>query len=193
MQNAPGMGVLNCTGYFSHQRRGTARLAAQNRPSLDEAAASGKLHAEEWKLVFALAHFINGQNIWMIKMCRRLRFAPETLQRLMRIRVIGKDALQRNDAARVPLPRAINNAHPATPDFFQNLIIAQSPIGILHGNFTEYILERLYVVDVAVLTCPRRDFLIQALGEQTAQAKSVFNPRSRAALRTGDWFFLDTP
>ena len=93
----------------------------------------------------------------------------------------------------MPLPRPVNHTHPTTPDFFQNLIIAQSPVSILDGNFTEYILERLYVFEVAVLTYPRRDFLMEALGEQTAQAKSVFNARSRAALRTGDWFFLDTP
>src|SRR5262245_1366107 len=93
MQNPCGMGVLNRTADFSHQRDGAAWFPRRSLCGLDQAAASSKFHTEEGKVVFALAHFINGQNIWMIKMCRRLRFTPETLQRLMRICVIGKDAL----------------------------------------------------------------------------------------------------
>jgi len=129
----------------------------------------------------------------MIEVRGRLRFAPETGQRLLRIRVIRKDAFQCNDSARVPLPRAINHAHPATPDLFQNLIIAQPPVSVAHVNFTEHMLKRLCVVALAVLTYLRRGFLRQALREQTAQAKSPFDARSRSALRTGDWFLLDTP
>src|SRR5262249_23311980 len=83
MQNPFGMGVLNRMADFSHQCDRAARFPSKSPPRLDQATASGKLHTEERKLVFALAHFINGQDIWMIKMCRRLRFAPETLQRLM--------------------------------------------------------------------------------------------------------------
>ena len=93
MQDAPGMGVLNCARYLAINvaiRRGSLRRA---RRGLEQAAASGKLHAEERKPVLALAHFIDGQNVWMIKIRRRLRFAPETLQRLLRIRVISEDAL----------------------------------------------------------------------------------------------------
>jgi hypothetical protein len=93
----------------------------------------------------------------------------------------------------VPLPRAINNAHPATPDFFQNLIITQPPIGVAQVDFTERILERFYIVAVARLTYLRRGFLRQALREQTAQAKSPFDARSRAAPRTDNWFLLDMP
>src|SRR5882724_898511 len=92
MQDASDMCVLHRARHPGHQRSGTARLATESRCGLDQAAASGKLHAEERKLVFALAHFINGQNIWMIEVSGRLRFAPETGQRLLRIRVISKDA-----------------------------------------------------------------------------------------------------
>jgi hypothetical protein len=93
----------------------------------------------------------------------------------------------------VTLPRAINNAHPATPDFFQNLIIAQFPVSVPHLNFAKYILERFCIRALAVLSYLRGGFLRKALREQTAQAKSAFDARSRAALRTGGWFFLDTP
>ena len=83
MQDASDMCVLHRARHLGHQRRGTARLATQSRRGFDQTAASGKLHAEERELVFALAHFINGQNIWMIEVRRRLRFAPETRQRLL--------------------------------------------------------------------------------------------------------------
>ena len=53
--------------------------------------------------------------------------------------------------------------------------------------------SRRIVAVKRILSYLRGGFLRKALGEQTAQAKSVFNARSRAALRTGDWFFLDTP
>ena len=87
---------------------------------------------------------------------------------------------------RVTLPRAINHAHPATPDLFQDLIIAQSPISVPDVNFAEDILERLCLVVFAVLTYLGLNFSRKALREQTAQAKSAFDARSRAALRTGE-------
>jgi hypothetical protein len=73
------------------------------------------------------------------------------------------------------------------------LIIAQPPVGVAYVNFAEHILKRLGVVALAVLTCLRRGFLMQALREQTAQAKSPLNERSRSTLRTGDRSLLDTP
>src|SRR5439155_655431 len=78
-------------------------------------------------------------------------------------------------------------------DLFQNLIIAQSPAGVAHVDFTEYILERFCGVALAVLTCLRRCFLRQALREQTAQTKSPLDARSRSTLRTGDRVLLHTP
>ena len=93
MQDASDMCVLYRARHPGHQRRGTARLAPESRSGFDQAAASGKLHTEKRELVFALAHFINGQDIWMVEVSGRLRFAPEAGQRLLRIRVIRKDAL----------------------------------------------------------------------------------------------------
>jgi hypothetical protein len=52
----------------------------------------------------------------------------------------------------VALPSAINHAHSATADFFQDLIITQSPVSVPNVNFAEYILKRLCSVALAVLT-----------------------------------------
>src|SRR4029077_14213009 len=78
-------------------------------------------------------------------------------------------------------------------DLFENLIIAQAPVGVAYVNFAEDILKRLGVVALAVLICVRGGFLRQALRKQTAQTKSTFDARSRSALRTGDWFLLEPP
>src|SRR4029077_17892313 len=106
---------------------------------------------------------------------------------------MGQNSFQRHDATRMSLSRPINDAHPATPDLLQNLVIAYSPIGVAHLDFTKCILQRLSVLALAVLTCLRRRFLRQALREQTAEAKSSFDARFRSALRTGDWFLLLMP
>jgi hypothetical protein len=42
----------------------------------------------------------------------------------------------------MPLPRPINEPHPAAPYFFQNLIIAHPPIGIAHIEFAEHVIKR---------------------------------------------------
>jgi hypothetical protein len=42
----------------------------------------------------------------------------------------------------MPLPRPINDAHPATPDFFENLIIAYAPISVTYVEFPEHIIKR---------------------------------------------------
>jgi hypothetical protein len=73
----------------------------------------------------------------MIKICRRLRFAAKTHQRFVRIGVMRQNSFQRDDTSRVSLAGTINNSHPAMADFFKNLIIAQSPVGIAHIDRSE--------------------------------------------------------
>jgi hypothetical protein len=42
----------------------------------------------------------------------------------------------------MPLSRPINDAHPATPDFFKDLIIAYPPIGVTYIKFAEQVIKR---------------------------------------------------
>src|SRR5206468_1526423 len=87
----------------------------------------------------------------------------------------------------------INHAHPATPDFFQNLIIAESPISVAQLNLTEYILQRFCVAAPAVLVYLLGGILRQPLREQAVEAKSAFDARSRPTLRTGIRFLSNGP
>jgi hypothetical protein len=41
----------------------------------------------------------------------------------------------------VPLPRPINDAHSAAPDFFQNVIIPYSPIGVAYVELAKHVIK----------------------------------------------------
>jgi hypothetical protein len=56
--------------------------------------------------------------------------------------MIRQNSFQRQDAA--SMSRPINDAYAAAPDFFQNLIIAHSPLGITHIEFSKHVLERFF-------------------------------------------------
>src|SRR5438094_1848493 len=79
----------------------------------------------------------------MIQTRRRLRFTAEPNECFLRFGLITQDAFQRDNASRMTLARAINDAHPAASDFLQDLIIANPPIGIAHVDVIENLFERL--------------------------------------------------
>jgi hypothetical protein len=55
----------------------------------------------------------------------------------LRVGVITQDALERDNAARMPLARAVNDAHSAATDLFEDFVIAEPPVGIAHRNGVE--------------------------------------------------------
>jgi hypothetical protein len=81
----------------------------------------------------------------------------------MRICLVTKDAFQRYDALRKSLARAINDAHTASSDFLQDLIIADAPISIAHVDFVEHLLQSLRCLG----------FDIEAAKEHAMQAKAT--------------------
>src|SRR6267143_3259419 len=78
----------------------------------------------------------------------------------------------------MPLPRSIDNPHPATPDFFQNLVITEPPIGVAHLDFIEDALERFVILSLGAQTSI----------QQAVQAQTAANPRCRTAVRAGNQF-----
>src|SRR5438477_12252552 len=115
MQNPVLMRVLDSTRHFGHEPDAFARLRAQSRSDLLQAAASRVFHAKKRQPVFAVADLMNRQNIRMIETCSRFSFTAKTLPRLARIGVIRDHALKRHDPARMPLTRPVDHAHAATP------------------------------------------------------------------------------
>ena len=81
------MGVLQCARYLGHQRNCATRLPAQCGGRFEQTAAASKLHAKEGQPLFALAYFINRQNVRVVELGRSLSFAPKAHQRLPRIGV----------------------------------------------------------------------------------------------------------
>ena len=108
-----------------------------------------------------------------------LSFAPKTHQRVLGIRVVRQNAFERHDPARMPLSRAVNDAHPAASYFFQNLIIPKKPIPILTMYVAEQIIQgrlRLGMLSVTVA--------INARGKKTLQTKAAPHARSGPAFCT---------
>src|SRR6266705_1972881 len=126
------MRVLDSTRPLGHKPDAFAWFTAQSRPGFLQAAPSRILHGEKRQPVFALADLIDGKNIRMIETGRGFSFTPEAFQRFARIGLIGDYALERDDPARMPLTRAINNAHSAASDFLQNFVVADAPVRVLH-------------------------------------------------------------
>ena len=68
----------------------------------------------------------------MIEARGGLRFASKSGERFPRVGVKTQDALQRDDAEGMALPCPINHAHAAATDLFQDLVIANTPIRVVH-------------------------------------------------------------
>ncbi|KAF5407148.1 MAG: hypothetical protein Udaeo2_27760 [Candidatus Udaeobacter sp.] len=83
------------------------------------------------------------------------------------------------------MSRPVNNAYAVAPDFFKDLIIAYSPLGIRHIKFAKHVLERF-------LRLMRRDPSAQTLSKQTTQTQTASNTRRRSALRADERFLLQT-
>src|SRR2546421_2811245 len=96
--------------------------------------------------------------------------------------MIRKNAFQSHDA--MSMSRPINVPYAAAPDFFQNLIIAYSPLGVLDFEFAEYVRKRFLR--------PGRDWGTQTLSKQAAQTKTASNTRCRSTLRAGERFLVET-
>jgi hypothetical protein len=76
----------------------------------------------------------------------------------------------------MPLSRPINYAHPAAPDFFQNLIIAYAPFGIAYIEFPEHVIKRFrlrWTSGRRVTVLPIRT---DACGKKAAKTKTSANP-----------------
>src|SRR6516162_11450282 len=107
-----------------------------------------------------------------------------------------RNTFERHDPARMPLSRAINDAHPSSPNLFKNLIIAEEPIPILTRNVMEQIIEglldrRMLAVTVAINACRKKAVQTKAMPHVRcgptfcADARFIFDTkRSRTDGRT---------
>src|SRR5690242_19322023 len=81
------------------------------------------------------------------------------------------------------LPRAIDHAHSAASDFYQDLIIAQEPIGVGSINSSQRLLERLFDLGMVAVRADTD-------GNKTVQAKTATDARCRPAIWASTRFIL---
>src|SRR4029077_18226205 len=127
MENSTAVGVFDSMRDFCHELHALPRFIAQRSRVLLQASLLRELHAEKRQAILAFAPFINRKDVWMIQTGHRLCFSSETLQRFVRISAITKDALYRDDAPGMSLPGAIDYAHAAATNLFENFVISQEP------------------------------------------------------------------
>ena len=167
MENSLPMRVLHGARDLRDQPNAFARLVTQGRPDFLQAPARRVFHAEVGHAFVGLAYFVDRENVGMIETGRGFGFAPETRQRLARIGVITQDPFQGHDPAGMPLPRAVDDSHPAAPDLFQDFVVPQPPLRI----WDRYLVERL-----------REPHRVRTFGsdsrlQQAAEAETVRNAR----------------
>ena len=104
VENSFAVRVLDGARDFRDERNALSRLVLQRGADFLQTSARREFHAEEREAVFALAHFVDRQNVRMIEARGRLGFAPETRERFLRVGVITQDPFHRDDAAGMALP-----------------------------------------------------------------------------------------
>jgi hypothetical protein len=76
-------------------------------------------------LAVVLADFVNGNDVRMIETGGRFGFGVKTLLQCERGQVPGQNHLERDGPIQAHLSSAINHAHPAAGDLFEQFVIAK--------------------------------------------------------------------
>ena len=97
------------------------------RHPLRETPALHQLHREEVSSL-RLADFVDGRDVGMLQLRRRLRLSLETLHLDIRREFAREDELERDEAMEPRVPRAEDHAHAATTDLFEQLVVAHTLI-----------------------------------------------------------------
>src|SRR6266404_5139023 len=112
----------------------------------------------------------------MIEAGGGLCFAAETGEGFTRIGVVTQDAFHGDDAPRVALARAIDHAHAAAPDLFENFVIAETPVLVRQIHFGENAGERFRFAFIG---------RVESGFKQATDAKPALNVRGGIAMGTG--------
>ena len=164
MENAFAVGVLDGARDLGDERHALPRVVPQRGADFLQASAGREFHAEEREAVFALAHFVDRQNVGMIEARGGLRFAAEAGERFAGVGVITQDPFHGDDAAGMALAGAVDHAHAAPPDFLEDFVVSEAPVLVGQRNFGQRADEHF-----------RRALVVRIKSglEQTTDAKSA--------------------
>jgi hypothetical protein len=124
VQNPVLMRVLDRARDCGYKFGSFLRLALKFCDSRGQAAAIRELHAVERRAIF-FSNCVDRQNTLVVQSCGRFCLSTESRNGAAGIHVSGQDHLQRDNARRQMLARAINNAHPAAGHFLEQLEISE--------------------------------------------------------------------
>ena len=76
-------------------------------------------------LAVVLADLVDGHDVRVVEVGRRLRLGAEALHVGRRRQLAGQDHLEGDDAVQAHLPRLVDDAHAAAGDLLQQLVVAE--------------------------------------------------------------------
>ena len=110
---------LDVTRCFSGRQRTVAH-------ELGEVLSLDVIHREVM-LVVMDAYVVNGDDVRMLEESRSRDLPPEPLNHLLARELPGQNHFQRHDAPKASLPGAIDHAHPAAGNLFEQFVVAEVP------------------------------------------------------------------
>src|SRR5881398_1308034 len=114
------------------------------------------------------AHVVNGDDVRVLEERRGRDLAPEPLNDLLARELPRQNHLHRDNALELKMPRAIDHAHPAAGNLFEQFVIAE----VLNLLIFDFRRENR-------LTGKCNDWFVQAALEQASSAKPLGVLRSQ--------------
>src|SRR5205809_7257634 len=115
------------------------------------------------------ANVVNGDDARVLEEGRSRDLAPEPLNDLLGRELPSQNHLHRDNALECKMPRAINHAHPAAGNLFEQFVIAEVPsLLIFDFRFPISDFRREYR-----LAGNRNDWFVQAALQQATSAKTL--------------------
>ncbi len=128
VQHAEAVGVGKRLGHRAHQHGGALRFQRSvTADCFGEAMAAHQSHAEKVQFLGA-AYLVDRHNIGMLHARGVLRFAPESFDKVARGPRPCSKELDRDFAIETDLPRAVDHAHAAFADEFEQFVVAELPL-----------------------------------------------------------------
>ena len=131
MQNPVLMRVRDRARDCGHELGSFLRLALKFCDSRGQAAAIRELHAVEGRAIF-FSNCVDRQDTLVVQSRGCFCLSTESRNGAVGIHVSGQDHLQRDNAPREMLPRAVNDAHSAARNFLEQLEISEVRACTLH-------------------------------------------------------------
>ena len=125
MQNPVLMRELDRARDCGYKFGSFLRLASKLCDSRGQTPAIRELHAVEGRAIF-FSHRVDRQDTFVVQSRGRFCLSTESRNGADGIHVSGQDHLQRDNARREMLARAVNNAHSAARDFLKYLEISEA-------------------------------------------------------------------